>query len=101
MSSFGQTGQRHPFIKSVDRGHSSCKDKHTANSASHQQLISPQATQSTAVLTPQLCISCHRYGPGQLDVYLSYMPVSGRRYYDVVVGSVHIFSLDSDPREDA
>ncbi len=38
--------------------------------------------------------------PGNLDAYLDYMPVSRNRMYDVVLGDVHVFSLDSDSNED-
>ena len=39
-------------------------------------------------------------GRGNLDAYLQYMPVGGRRTYDVVLDDVHLFSLSSDSNED-
>jgi hypothetical protein len=39
--------------------------------------------------------------PGSCQPYLDYFPAlpGNRRYYDVEVGPIHFFSLDSDPRE--
>ena len=39
-------------------------------------------------------------GRGNLDAYLEYMPVGGRRTYDVVLDDVHLFALSSDSNED-
>lgn len=36
---------------------------------------------------------------GSLVPYLAYMPVGGKSYYDVVIGDMHFFMLDSDCNE--
>ncbi len=36
-----------------------------------------------------------------LSAYLDYMPVQRRRFYDVRIGPVHLFSLDSERRVNA
>jgi tartrate-resistant acid phosphatase type 5 len=42
----------------------------------------------------------HDWDTGTLAPYLDYFTLPGNgRYYDVVVGPVHLFALDSDPRE--
>jgi hypothetical protein len=42
----------------------------------------------------------HDWDTGTLEPYLNYFTLPGNgRYYDVVVGPVHLFALDSDPRE--
>ena len=42
----------------------------------------------------------HDWDTGSLEPYLDYFTLPGNgRYYDVVVGPVHLFAVDSDPRE--
>lgn len=42
----------------------------------------------------------HDWDTGTLAPYLNYFTLPGNgRYYDTVVGPVHLFALDSDPRE--
>eukprot|EP00195_Chlamydomonas_chlamydogama_P015293 CAMPEP_0202892216 /NCGR_PEP_ID=MMETSP1392-20130828/1992_1 /ASSEMBLY_ACC=CAM_ASM_000868 /TAXON_ID=225041 /ORGANISM="Chlamydomonas chlamydogama, Strain SAG 11-48b" /LENGTH=313 /DNA_ID=CAMNT_0049576105 /DNA_START=62 /DNA_END=1000 /DNA_ORIENTATION=- len=45
------------------------------------------------------CPGNHDYGdrcPGSLAGYLTYMPVNGKAFYDVILGDIHVFLLDSD-----
>jgi len=42
----------------------------------------------------------HDWDAGSLAPYLDYFTLPGRgRYYDVVIGPVHLYAVDSDPRE--